>query len=425
MTDTLFNPEQPLALRELPLEAPPSVRDQIAAVGCGEDLCFRSDGCCLALADYKGCGVVFFKFNRVDSEAGPRIVLSQAVRLTSPELIDPHGLTFLDDHHLAVGNRSGDLVIYRLGEDHNGLPDSLAPLKIIPCGEGLLLHGPGSLDARALSPDCYELLVCSNWSDSVGRFLLDITDGIRVLAEDLLLRRWIDLPDGIHIAPQGRWVATSSHCTQSVLLHDADEGISPHTDPQGVLRGLAYPHGIHFSHDGKFILVADAGAPYVHIYHRSDGDWRGIHDPILSALTMEESLFRRGQINPQEGGPKGLAIDPSGRVLVTCCKLQPLAFFDLGGFMASFDCPPGLHEIAFPGRDQPEVGSLSVRLELERQQRLAASAHQLAENQEHLHRSNRSCEHLARQLEAILRSRSWGLTAPLRWTSRRLGRLRW
>jgi hypothetical protein len=63
-------------------------------------------------------------------------------------------------------------------------------------------------------------------------------------------------------------------------------------------------------------------------------------------------------------------------------------------------------------------------LELERQQRLAASAHQLKENQEHLHRSNRSCELLARQLERILRSRSWGLTAPLRWTSRRLARLR-
>ncbi len=351
-------------------------------------------------------------------------MLSQAVRLTSPELTDPHGLTFLDDHHLVVGNRSGHLVIYRLGEDHNGLPHSLAPLKIIPSGEGLLLHGPGSLDARVLSPDCYELLVCSNWSDSVGRFLLDITDGISVLGEELLLRRWIDLPDGINIAPQGRWLATSSHYTQSVHLHDAHERISPHTDPQGVLRGLTYPHGVRFSHDGKFILVADAGAPYVHIYHRPDGDWRGIHDPILSALTMEESLFRRGQINPQEGGPKGLAIDPSSRVLVTCCKLQPLAFFDLGGFTASFDRPPVLREIAFPGRDQPEVGSLAVRLELERQQRLAASAHLLKENQEHLHRSNRSCELLARQLEGILRSRSWGLTAPLRWTSRRLARLR-
>jgi len=90
----------------------------------------------------------------------------------------------------------------------------------------------------------------------------------------------------------------------------------------------------------------------------------------------------------------------------------------------SFDRPPGLREIAFPGRDQPEVGSLAVRLELERQQRLATSAHQFAEKQEQLHRSNLSCEHLNRQLEAILRSRSWGLTAPLRWTSRRLRCLR-
>jgi hypothetical protein len=413
-----------LALRELALEAPPSVRDQIAAIGSGEDLCFRSDGRCLALADYTGCGLVFFLINRVDPAEGPRIVVSQSVCLTSPELIDPHGLTFLGDHHLVVGNRSGHLIVYRLGEDHNGLPHSLTALKIIPAGEGLLLHGPGSLDARALRPDCYELLVCSNWSDSVSRFLLHITDEIRVLEEDLLFRRWIDLPDGIDIAPQGRWVATSSHYTQSVLLHDIHEWLSPHTDPQGVLRGLAYPHGVRFSHDGKFLFVADAGAPYVHIYHQPDGDWRGIHDPLLSALTMEESLFRRGQINPQEGGPKGLAIDPSGRVLVTCCKLQPLAFFDLAGFTASIVHPPGLCEIASSGSDQHEVGSLAVRLELELQQRHAASAHQLAENQEHLNRSTRSREHLAEELEAILRSRSWGLTAPLRWTSRRLGRLR-
>jgi hypothetical protein len=80
--------------------------------------------------------------------------------------------------------------------------------------------------------------------------------------------------------------------------------------------------------------------------------------------------------------------------------------------------------IGSAGGNQPEVRAFAVRLELERQQRLAARRHQLEQQDHDLQWSRLACEELTARMERLHRSRSWRLTAPLRWMSRRLGRLR-
>ena len=40
-----------------------------------------------------------------------------------------------------------------------------------------------------------------------------------------------------------------------------------------------------------FILVADAGSPYVHIYEKDVSEWRGVRSPIYSSRVLSDEIF--------------------------------------------------------------------------------------------------------------------------------------
>ncbi len=119
-----------------------------------------------------------------------------------------------------------------------------------------------------------------------------------------------------------RWIAISNHNTHSVLLYENTPRLSQHSEPDGVLRNLNYPHGVRFTPDDNFILVADAGAPYVNVYAKEGGSWKGNRKPVTSFRVMDETTYMRGRRNPQEGGPKGIDIDNDMTVLVMTCDEQ-------------------------------------------------------------------------------------------------------
>jgi len=109
---------------------------------------------------------------------------------------------------------------------------------------------------------------------------------------------------------------------------------------------------------------------------------------------MDDAVFERGQHNPQEGGPKGLDLDTSSKILVLTSECQPLAFFDV----------PVLLKHAFAG------GSA-------REQRILGISHELRLMEEsHTKRAEQFMEVTALQnsLHALRNSRSWRITAPLR-----------
>ena len=58
---------------------------------------------------------------------------------------------------------------------------------------------------------------------------------------------------------------------------------------------------------------------------------------------MDDTVFGRGRNNPQEGGPKGIDIDPRGQVLAVTCEFQPLAFFDLNKVSGDRCAPVNRH----------------------------------------------------------------------------------
>ena len=159
---------------------------------------------------------------------------------------------------------------------------------------------------------------------------------------------------------------------------------------------MAYPHGLRFTPDERALLVANSGAPFIHLFRSDDGDWAGDRQPDASVPAMDDTTFQRGHRNPLEGGPKGLAMTPDGRVLAVTCEEQPLAFFDLRALAGEAGAPR--HD----ARPEDERGR-------------AVLLRYLAAARPGVEAATRGIRHASDlEMRKLLESRSWRVTAPLR-----------
>jgi DNA-binding beta-propeller fold protein YncE len=309
--------------------APHSVNDLIASLGRTEDVCFSPNNRRLAVAAFMRHRVAIIDIDIASSAAGPRVALTHAVELSSPALSGPHGLDFIDDETLIVANRDGGVGVFKLpvGEIPPRCCEVL-PIQTWPVGERSLLQAPGSVAVAGVARDLHEILVCNNSGHSVSRHHMDVQAGC-VVSSEVLMRKWLDIPDGVAISPDRQWIAVSNHSTHDILLYENAPSLDENTDPAGILRGTHYPHGLRFTPDGRHLFVADAGAPHVQVYAENGTGWWGVRHPAATIRIMDEPLFLRGRYNPQEGGPKGLDIDARSDVLVATSQHQPLVFLDV------------------------------------------------------------------------------------------------
>jgi DNA-binding beta-propeller fold protein YncE len=163
----------------------------------------------------------------------------------------------------------------------------------------------------------------------VTRHILDGRAAFRVRSNEILLRKGLSIPDGVAVNTDRRWISVSNHNSHSVLLFENTPRLNRRSEPLGILSGVNYPHGVLFSPDDRFVVVADAGTPNVRIYAKDGGSWQGLRYPVKSVRVMDDQTFLRGRKNPEEGGPKGIDVDSHANVLVTTSTEQTLAFYDM------------------------------------------------------------------------------------------------
>jgi hypothetical protein len=362
---------------QLPYSVAGRVQEVVAALGRTEDVRFSPGLQRLAVAAYTSNRVVVFDIRIESSQGKTEVALTGGVDLSSPAVHGLHGLAFIDDDTIVVTSRERDVAIFSLppGEPH--VPSS----EVLPLATWTGDRGASTVSVSPIEKDLYEVLICDNAAHSVTRHVVERHAVSVRRSSELLLRKHLSIPDGVSVSPDRRWMAVSNHGTHNVLMYERASRSFPDADPDGILRRVYYPHGLCFSPDGDYLFVADAGAPYVHVYARHPDDWRGVRYPIASARVMDDALFRQGHSNPQEGGPKGL--DIAADVIVLTSEYQPLAFFH---------APTLLHH-ARHSASHSESTALDIDYEL-RVMQTARSA--------------------AAEANALRNSRSWRMMAPLR-----------
>lgn len=313
---------------EIEYTASDEVRAIIARLGRTEDVQFSPDGGRLAVAAFNENRLVVLEIETCWETEPTTVALRNAFEVESDALQRPHGLCWIDEQTIVVANRTGQLVIFELPNAPTSGRINLAPVKILGDDANDLLKTPGSVSALPVGADLIELIVCNNYVHHVSRHLVDRRAEYAPISSEVLIHDGLTIPDGVTHSPSGCWIAVSNHGHHNVLLFRNDHRLGPSSQPQGVLSGIAYPHGVRFTDNGESILVADAGAPLVHLY-RSEGDWTGERQPDASIRVLSDESFQRGSSDPTTGGPKGVDVTKDRKLMVISCHEEPLVFFDV------------------------------------------------------------------------------------------------
>lgn len=399
---------------QIEFDAAPEVRAAIEGVGRTEDIHLSPSGRWLALAAF-GRNAILVLGLRIDDSAELCVSLDQHFELRCADFNLPHGVFWIDERTLIVANRAGDSVIVELpAELPVGGVTTLVASQHIRSDSADRVKSPGSVAVSRIGPELHEVLICNNYVHHVSRHILDGREGFAVVGSSVLLREGLSIPDGVAISRDGKWVAISNHDHDCVFVYRNSPELGATSPPDAVLKGVRYPHGVRFSPDGRMVFAAAAGAPYVHVFAHDGDGWCGTLEAVANIRVMDEERFRRGQYNPQEGGPKGIVIDARGRVLMMSGSEEQLAFFDLraalGGLLRPAEMQSDLEA------EVNEVENLRRLLLWEARQLKQAEA--LVGEMQRSEEDGMSDKQL---LQAIQASRSWRITAPLRWVAGKLG----
>ncbi|MBN9221993.1 MAG: hypothetical protein J0I79_28975 [Mesorhizobium sp.] len=322
-------------MARIDFKAGEAVRAALSAIGRTEDLRFSPDNRLLVIAGYARKRLLVLRVDIEAGSGGPAVAVRNFMELTSDNMGEIHGLDFIDDRTLVIGNRDGHAAIFALpAEEPAGQSREISAIRKVKGRGPCKLNSPGSLAVKVESRGRVSLLVCNNYTHMVTRHVVNRWLGYRTTSNRRLLARGLDIPDGITLSHDGRWVAISSHGTQDVKLYRMSASLGPDTEPAGVLVNAGYPHGVRFSGDDRHIIVADAGSPLVNVY-ASEGGWDGQRAPVRSVPVLDEESFLRGRASVEEGGPKGIDIDRSNSVMAMTCEEQTLAFFSLASIIGS------------------------------------------------------------------------------------------
>lgn len=323
----------PRTTPRLAFHASDAVRAALATIGRTEDLRFSPDGRLLAIAGFTKNRCLILRIQLKATPDGPCVTANDFMELASEGITKVHGVDFLDDRTLALANRDRRATIVQLPEGELGGRQCEVPtLQEIRTTPFCRVKAPGSIGVMRDPGGGVSVLVCNNYIHRVTRHVLDPDDGYRVTRNQVFLRRGLKIPDGVAVSGDGEWIAISSHHTNDVKVFSTSARLGRLAKAVGIMKDANFPHGLRFTADGRYLLVADAGSQAVNVYARGD-TWAGPHEPVRSALVLDDETFARGRVNLEEGGPKGIDIDRTGTVVAVTCDTQPLAFYSLADFI--------------------------------------------------------------------------------------------
>ncbi len=321
------------AIEKLPFRKTAIIEQALEELGRTEDIRFSPSNRLLAIAGFARKKVLLLSISIEEGPQGLSLTATDHLVLRSPDISQVHGLDFIDESTLVVANRDAGLAVFKLPtEVRSGSDVTLDAVRRVKRTPLCRMKAPGSVVVRHETRGRTSLLVCNNSANHITRHVLLPRFRYAILRNHIILRHGLDIPDGIAVSPDDCWLAVSSHVDHDVKIYDASRPLRPNMQPVGILKGIQYPHGLRFTPEGKQVLVADAGSRYVNVYD-SNGHWSGVRKPKHQLNVLDAVTFQRGRHNPQEGGPKGLDIDRTGRVVAVTCEEQVVGFYSLSAMI--------------------------------------------------------------------------------------------
>ena len=195
------------------------MRNVIAALGRTKDVKFSPNNRHLAVADVVKNKIAVFDIHIAVSQDGKSITLTDVAEISSTHFNCPHGLDFIDDETIIVANRKGSVCIFGLppGETGSNFYE-VAPLAVIR-SDIPNAAGSVSLIRRRLEPGvrCY---TNNPGHNIITKHVLHLSTKCSVKSNTILLKKWLDNPDGICVSRDVQWIAISNHNAHSVLLYE-------------------------------------------------------------------------------------------------------------------------------------------------------------------------------------------------------------
>jgi len=302
----------------------------LSQLGRTEDLQLSPARRLLAITGFCSDRIIVFKL-RLEASAGlPKIQMTDYVQFTSPALSHPHGIVFFDEHTMAIANRTGKVSFFRI-PPMGGKQKSfdLKPVHVLGGRFVNRIHSPGSLDTYKTGEGRYRLLICNNYAHVVTEAEVRLNGACSVRRHRTLLRKRLEIPDGICVSADRQWIVVSNHVPGTLFVYRNTPDLGVSSDPVAELHGMDCPHGVRFADRDRKIIVVDSADPTMCVYTCGVEGWHGIYQPNRVMQVLDEDTFQRGRYNVEEGGPKGIDIDEASGVLAMTCEHRPLTFYRL------------------------------------------------------------------------------------------------
>jgi len=293
----------------------------VSKMGRTEDLRFSPDRTRLAVVSFNHHKIFIFEISLMNQGSTKYLKINDYVEYKSAAFKYPHGMVWIDDNTIAVTSRGGKTDLFKLPSRSS--VHQQAELKSITSFG--IVRAPSSITVRK-SQNILQLLIVSNPANSITISDLSLSN-MKVTKERVFLKHHLNLPDGIALSSDSKFIAVSNHNGHNILIYEYSDDLNESSNPVAILNGVGYPHGLVFN--GTSLLVTDAGSPFISVYESNNGIWSNQDDSAFKIQMMSDEAFKLGNISVHEGGFKGIDIVSEWQIAAVTCSNCPLAFYDL------------------------------------------------------------------------------------------------
>lgn len=283
-----------------------------------EGISFSPSGDIIAVANARNNNILFYRV--FENEITKMTQEPSFIMKGRPAFAYPHDLSFSpDEEHLAIVSSYSNKITIHERDEASGFYKSEAIAIIRGTKAGLW-----NAHTVKYNPAGTLLAVCDVARNTVALFPRLESHYEETPCQILSLPiSLMDRPDSVAFSSDGSLLAVTSHATHSVLLFAQDPDNTERYDAlhcqiiQGEETGFHFTHSLAFHPvDHTLVVSSAAGKKTVAVFNKLPQQL--LSYPLIPSQILEvynPETYHLNMYEPEEGGVKGVAFSPSGKML--------------------------------------------------------------------------------------------------------------